>query len=92
MTNLCSDKYRKIVGTEYEYYVLNKIRDEYDEVWHWQDFPVRLMYKNKLINNYQLFCQYKHDIGADLVALKNGKYYFIQCKNFNRVKTGQVWF
>jgi superfamily II DNA or RNA helicase len=83
MTNLCPDKYRKIVGTEYEYYVLNKIRQDYDKVWHWQEFPEKLMYENKLINDYQNFCKYRYDIGADLVAMKDGKYYFIQCKNFN---------
>jgi len=83
MTNIDASNYKKIVGTEYEYYVLNKIQKDYDKVWHWLDFPEELMYENELINNYQQFCQYKHDIGADLVAFKDGKYYFIQCKNFN---------
>jgi superfamily II DNA or RNA helicase len=41
------------------------------------------MYENNLIKDYDIFCKYRYDIGADLVAFKDNKYYFIQCKNFN---------
>ena len=75
--------YRQKIGFTYEYYVLEQIRKDYDNVWHWKDFPEKLMYKNNLINDYDVFCKYRYDIGADLVAVKNDKYYFIQCKNFN---------
>ena len=75
--------YRQKVGFTYEYYVLDQIKKDYDMVWHWKDFPEKLMYENNLINDYDVFCKYRYDIGADLVALKNNKYYFIQCKNFN---------
>ena len=75
--------YRQTVGYTYEYYVLEQIKKDYDNVWHWRDFPEKLMIENNLINNYDIFCKYRYDIGADLVAFKNNKYYFIQCKNFN---------
>ena len=75
--------YAKKVGTSYEYFVLENIKKEYEQVWHWKDFPEKLMYENNLIKNYDTFCKYRYDIGADLVAFKNNKYYFIQCKNFN---------
>ena len=75
--------YKQKVGFTYEYYVLDQIKKDYDKVWHWKDFPEKLMYENNLINDYNIFCKYRYDMGADLVALKNNKYYFIQCKNFN---------
>jgi superfamily II DNA or RNA helicase len=75
--------YRQKIGTEYEYYVLNNIKKDYDKVWHWSNFPEKLMYECNLINDYDKFKKYRIDVGADLVALKDNKYYFIQCKNFN---------
>ena len=75
--------YSHKVGFTYEYYVLEQIKNDYDKVWHWKDFPEKLMYDNNLIKDYDTFCKYRYDIGADLVALKNDKYYFIQCKNYN---------
>ena len=57
MTNIDANNYKKIVGTAYEYYVLDKIRQYYDKVWHWRDFPERLVCENKLINDYQTFCK-----------------------------------
>ena len=75
--------YAQNVGFTYEYYVLEQIKNDYDKVWHWKDFPEKLMYDNNLIKDYDTFCKYRYDIGADLVALKNDKYYFIQCKNYN---------
>ena len=50
---------------------------------HWKDFPEKLMYENNLIKDYDTFSKYRYDIGADLVAFKDNKYYFIQCKNYN---------
>jgi predicted helicase len=74
--------YRQVVGTKYEYYVLEHIRKDYDKVWHWKDFPEKLMYELNLIKDYDKFKKYRIDIGSDLVAYKDNKYYFIQCKNF----------
>ena len=71
--------YRQFVGTKYEYYVLEYIRKDYEKVWHWKDFPEKLMYELNLIKDYEKFKKYRADIGADLVAFKDNKYYFIQC-------------
>ena len=75
--------YRQKIGFTYEYFVLEQIRKDYDKVWHWKDFPEKLMYQNNLIKDYDTFCKYRYDIGADLVGFKDNKYYFIQCKNYN---------
>jgi predicted helicase len=75
--------YAHTVGKTYEYFVLEQIKKDYDKVWYWSDFPEKLMYENNLIKDYNIFCKYRYDIGADLVAFKNNKYYFIQCKNYN---------
>jgi superfamily II DNA or RNA helicase/phage anti-repressor protein len=74
---------KKILGTVYEYYVLENIKKDFEKVWHWSDFPEKLMYENKMIKNYDNFCKYRYDVGADLVAFKDNKYFFIQCKNFS---------
>ena len=74
--------YRQLIGTTYEYYVLEHIKNDYEKVWHWKDFPEKYMYECKLIKDYDKFKKYRCDIGADLVAFKDNTYYFIQCKNF----------
>jgi superfamily II DNA or RNA helicase len=75
--------YKQQIGTAYEYYVVEELKKDYDKVWHWRDFPEKLMYENNLIEDYDKFCLYRYDIGVDVVALKNNVYYFIQCKNFH---------
>ena len=74
--------YRQRIGTEYEYFVLEHIKNIYDKVWHWLDFPEKLLYELNIISDYDKFKKYRNDIGTDLVAFKDNKYYFIQCKNF----------
>ena len=78
-----SNTFQQQIGTAYEYYVLEHIKDKFDNVWHWKDFPEKLMYEINLINDYKTYSKYRYDIGADLVAFKDNKYYFIQCKNYN---------
>jgi len=80
MSNLT---YRQKIGTFYEYYVRDIIKKDFDIVWHWKDFPEKYMYELGLIRDYNMFCKYRYDIGADLVAFKDNNYYFIQCKNYN---------
>jgi superfamily II DNA or RNA helicase len=80
---MANTHYAHKVGHTYEYYVLEQIKKDYEKVWHWRDFPEKLMYENNLIKDYDIFCKYRYDIGADLVAFKDNKYYFIQCKNYN---------
>lgn len=70
------------IGTEYEYFVLEQIRKDYEKVWHWKDFPEKILYELNIIRDYNKFKKYRIDIGSDLVAFKDNKYYFIQCKNF----------
>ena len=73
----------KQIGDSYEYFVLNKIKYQYDQVWHWSKLPEQILYDLNIIRNYDIFSKYRYDIGADLVAIKDDKYYFIQCKNFS---------
>jgi superfamily II DNA or RNA helicase len=72
----------KLIGDSYEYFVLNQIKKDYDQVWHWKDIPESILYELNIIRNYDKFIKYRYDIGADLIAKKDNNYYFIQCKNF----------
>ena len=72
----------KIIGDSYEYFVLDSIKKDYDQVWHWSKIPEQILYDLNIIRDYDIFSKYRYDIGADLVAKKDDKYYFIQCKNF----------
>jgi hypothetical protein len=40
--------YRQKIGTEYEYYVLEHIRKDYEKVWHWSQFPEKLNKDNTI--------------------------------------------
>ena len=44
--------YSHKVGLTYEYFVLEQIKKDYDKVWHWKNFPEKLMYENNLIKDY----------------------------------------
>ena len=74
----------KQIGYSYEYFILNKIKHNYDQVWHWSKVPEYVLYDLNIIRDYNIFTKYRYDIGADLVAKKDDKYYFIQCKNFSK--------
>lgn len=71
-----------IIGSSFEVFVLEHIFPFYDHVWLWKHCPEFVLYDCNIIRNYDIFKKYKFDIGADLVAVKNNIYYFIQCKNF----------
>lgn len=73
---------RQIKGISYEIYVRDNIRDQYDNVWLWRDTPESILHQANIIRDYNIFSRYRYDIGADVVAVKHGEIYFIQCKNF----------
>jgi len=76
--------YKQIKGNNYELFVLNKLKLQYDEVFLFKFTPERILQQTKLLNNYDIYTKYKNcDIGADLVAVKDNQVYFIQCKNHN---------
>lgn len=75
------------IGTTYEYFVLDKMKNNYDKVWHWRDFPEEKLYELGIIKNYNIYSKYRYDLGVDLVAVKNNIYYFIQCKNYSEKTT-----
>lgn len=69
-------------GKEYENYVMKKIMPEYENVWHRENIPKKVLEDNKILMDYNIYKKYENnDIGFDLVAFKNNKYYFIQCKD-----------
>ena len=72
----------KIIGDSYEIFICDAIKNDFDKVWLWKDTPESILFELNIIRNYDIFCKYRYDIGADLVAKKDDKYYFIQCKNF----------
>ena len=76
--------YKHNKGNNYELFILNKLKLQYDEVFLFKFTPERILQHTKLFNNYDIYTKYKNcDIGADLVAVKDNQIYFIQCKNHN---------
>ena len=75
----------QIKGDNYEAFVLEKLKPEYDDIWLWKNVPERILYKCGVIKDYAIFCKYRNlgDLGIDIVAVKNDVPYFIQCKNFS---------
>ncbi len=72
------------IGFSYERFIKIEISKDYDQVWLWNDFPESLLFELNIIQDYDIFCKYRYDMGADLVAIKDDVYYFIQCKNFSK--------
>ena len=76
--------YKQVKGYEYECFILNKLKLQYDEVFLFKYTPERILQHTKLLSNYDMYTKYKNcDIGADLVAIIDNQVYFIQCKNHN---------
>jgi superfamily II DNA or RNA helicase/phage anti-repressor protein len=73
----------KTIGDSYEIFTFNSIKNDFDKIWLWRDIPESILFELNIIRNYDIFCKYRYDIGADLVGKKDNKYYFIQCKNFS---------
>jgi hypothetical protein len=76
--------YKKNKGDTYEFYVLQKLKKNFDDIWFFKFTPEKILQQTKLFDNYDIYTKYKNcDIGADLVAIKDDKIFFIQCKNHN---------
>jgi superfamily II DNA or RNA helicase len=75
----------QVKGDNYEAFVLNTLKPEYDDIWLWKNVPECILYKCGVIKDYSIFCKYRNlgDMGIDIVAVKNDIPYFIQCKNFS---------
>jgi predicted helicase len=72
----------KQIGDNYEIFILNYIKNDYDNVWLWKDVPEKYLYELNIIKNYDIYSKYRYDLGIDIVACKDNNFYFIQCKNF----------
>ncbi len=68
-------------GDQYEVYIKKFVKKEYDYVYLWNDVPKKILEKIGLNENH------KKDIGVDLVAVKDDKLLFIQCKNYSSGNT-----
>jgi superfamily II DNA or RNA helicase len=72
-----NEQYNK--GINYEH-----LTDLYDSVYFFKDTPENIIAKTELYDDLIIYNKYKNcDIGADLVAVKDDKIYFIQCKNYS---------
>ncbi|VBB17558.1 DEAD/SNF2-like helicase [Yasminevirus sp. GU-2018] len=71
-------------GYEYEKYVANILRKEYDDVWLWKDIPESTLIEKNIIANYNVYSECRRDIGIDIVAVKDGVFTFVQCKNYDQ--------
>ena len=76
----------KIKGDLYEKYVLEYIINNniYEKAWLCKDIPDEILINLgfNLDNNFKIV---RHDFGADIIAMKNDIYYFIQCKNYDNI-------
>lgn len=75
-------KTNKEKGDDYEKYVVDFLKSEYDNIWLWKNVPESILIENNIINNYNIYSDTRRDIGIDIVAVKDGIYEYIQCKNY----------
>ena len=69
------------LGTEYEIYVKNIIKDKYQNLWLWKDIPKSILLELKFISHIDSACD---DIGCDILAQNyDNTYDYIQCKNYS---------
>src|SRR5438477_12414228 len=71
-------------GRRYEDYVIEVLRPEYDYIWLWKNAPEKILITHGIIDigNYSEYSESRKDIGMDIVAIKDNKLTFIQCKNY----------
>ncbi len=72
----------KIKGDNYELFILNKLKQNYDSVWLWKDIPEYILFEEKIIIDYDIYSLYRNDIGIDILAKKDDNYIYVQCKNY----------
>lgn len=72
----------KIKGDKYEEFVVESLKNEYDNIWLWKDVPESILICNKIIIDYGIYSETRKDIGIDIVAVKDGICEYIQCKNY----------
>ena len=101
IVNIMSQNINQIKGQAYENFVLKHIQNQYDQIWLWSNVPEKILLEHSIIENYNVYCKNRisnrKDIGIDIVGIKSGKLYFIQCKNYeNNVCVndiaGFLWF
>ena len=75
---------KKVKGDIYENFVLDHILNNklYDQAWLCKYTPDYIFTKIGFNINEHEFNTIKHDIGTDIIAIKDDILYFIQCKNF----------
>jgi superfamily II DNA or RNA helicase len=79
--------YIQAKGYAYEQFVHDqiKISNDFDDVWFFKSTPENIIAKTSLYDSYETYSKYRNsDIGADLVAVRNNKVFFIQCKNYDQ--------
>jgi superfamily II DNA or RNA helicase len=90
---------KKIKGDDYEKFILEKVKNEYDEIYLWKNIPELVLNDMGFIGDWNDFrlekikynkgekynysCNYFQDTGIDIIGKKNNEYKFIQCKNWN---------
>ena len=87
-------RFRKDKGDDYEKYVAEKLKKDYDNVWLWKFTPPELLKKHNIKMEHDDTIK---DIGIDVVAIKDDKLYFFQCKNHENCVhigclSGFLWF
>ena len=75
---------KKIKGDLYEIYVLDHILSNklYEKAWLCKDTPDEVIINSGIKINEPKFNLVRDDFGVDIIAIKENKTYFIQCKKF----------
>lgn len=74
----------KIIGDNYENFILENLKNQYGMAWLWKDIPEYILYDELIISDYQSYLYLKCDIGIDILVKdsKNDQYIYVQCKNY----------
>ena len=74
----------KIKGDAYELFILNHLItvENYDCAWLWKNVPEKVLFEENIIDDYADYSYARNDIGIDIIALKDNKYIYVQCKNY----------
>lgn len=73
----------KIIGDNYENYILNLLKKQYEFVWLWKDVPESILFDELIISDYQSYLCLKRDIGIDILVKDKDSYIYVQCKNYS---------
>lgn len=73
------------IGYQYELFIAShlKEKEKCESVWLWKNVPEKVLFEEDIITDYAAYSLVRNDIGIDILAKKDGKYIYVQCKNYS---------